>query len=106
ALAIFSTLLLVLALWVIEGFEPQTRVFELTVKLGSRTIELRPKIEAVLRRFKAEYELRGASEEVASYVVTAPFEMSTDGASKALMALVPNGQGAVEWTEKPKSKVK
>src|ERR671922_1201653 len=53
-LALFSTMFLVIALWVIEGFEPQTRVFELTVKLGDQTADLRPKVEAVLRRFKAE----------------------------------------------------
>src|SRR5262245_52938974 len=34
ALSAFSTLFLVGVLWIIEGFEPQTRVFELTVKLG------------------------------------------------------------------------
>ena len=38
-LATFGTLFLVLALWIIEGFEPQTRVFELTVKLGDKTLD-------------------------------------------------------------------
>jgi hypothetical protein len=100
-LAVFSTLFLVAILWVIEGFEPRTRVFELSVKLGDRTAELRPRIEAVLRGFKAAYELRAVSAEEASYHVTAPHEMRTDRASQALTALVPDEQGAVVWNENP-----
>jgi hypothetical protein len=103
-LAVFGTLFLVLALWIIEGFEPQTRVWELSIKLGEKTAVLRPRIEAVLRRFKAEYELRGQSEEEVSYLITAPRSLHTDRVSNALTALVASGKGAVEWTERPKSK--
>jgi uncharacterized membrane protein YhiD involved in acid resistance len=103
-LAVFGTLFLVLALWIIEGFEPQTRVWELSIKLGEKTAVLRPRIEAVLRRFKAEYELRGQSEEEVSYLITAPRSLHTDRVSNALTALVATGKGAVEWTERPKSK--
>lgn len=105
-LATFGTLFLVLALWVIEGFEPQTRVFELSVKLGDKTAHLRPRVEAILRRFKAEYELRGQSEEEVSYAVTTPLELHTDRVSNALTSLVASGKGAVEWKEKPKIKSK
>jgi hypothetical protein len=105
-LAVFGTLFLVLALWVIEGFEPQTRIFELSVKLGEKTVHLRPRIEAILRRFKAEYELRGQSEDEVSYVVTAPFNLHTDRVSNALTALVAAGKGGVEWKERPKTKTK
>jgi MgtC family len=104
ALGVFGTLFLVLALWIIEGFEPQNRMFELSVKLGDRTAQLRPRVEAVLRRFKAEYELRGQSEDEVSYVVTVPLELHTDRVSNALTALVPSGKGAVEWKEKAKTK--
>lgn len=100
ALAVFSTLFLVASLWVIESFEPQTRFFELSVKLGDKTGELRPRIEAVLRRFKAAYELRTASAEKVSYRIMAPPDMRTDKASKALTALVTDAQGAVAWDEK------
>jgi uncharacterized membrane protein YhiD involved in acid resistance len=105
ALALFGTMFLVAALWVIEGFEPQTRVFELTVKLGDQTAELRPKVEAILRRFKAEYELRQSAGDEVSYLVTAPLEMHTDRVSNALSALA-EGHGEVKWSEKPKAKVK
>jgi uncharacterized membrane protein YhiD involved in acid resistance len=105
-LATFGTFFLVLALWIIEGFEPQTRVWELSVKLEDNTAELRPQVEAVLRRFKADFELRGQSEEEVSYVVTAPLELHTDRVSNALTALVPTGKGGVEWKERPKIKSK
>ena len=49
-LSVIGTLFIVFCLWIIEGFEPQTRLFELSVKLGDKTQDLRPKIEEVLRR--------------------------------------------------------
>lgn len=99
-LAIIGTLFIGLALWIIESVEPQTRAFELTVKLGEKTADLRPRIEQLLRRFKTKYELRGASPEEVVYVVTAPRELHTDRVSTALTGLVPDGRGAVEWTER------
>ena len=103
-LALFGTAFIALALWIIEGFEPQHRVFELSVKLGEQTAQLQHRVEAVLRRFKADYELRGQSEEEVSYVVNAPLEMHTDRVSNALTSLVATGKGAVEWKEIPKAK--
>jgi uncharacterized membrane protein YhiD involved in acid resistance len=103
-LALFGTAFIALALWIIEGFEPQHRVFELSVKLGDQTAQLRPRVEAILRRFKAEHELRGQSEEEVSFVVKAPLELHTDRVSNALTALVATGKGAVEWKEIPKAK--
>lgn len=99
-LAVIGTLFIGLALWVIESFEPQTRVFELTLKLGDDTKALRPKIEQVLERFECEWELRGAAPDEVSYYITTPRELQTDRVSNALTALVPDGKGAVEWSEK------
>ena len=62
-LAAIGTLFIVFCLWIIEGFEPQTRLFELNVKMGDKTADLRPKIEEVLRRYKVRYELRTAAED-------------------------------------------
>ena len=106
-LAVFSTLFLVLALGVIESFEPQTRSFELSIKLADKTMAaLRPRIESALRRMRVKFELRGVSEEDVSYLVTAPASVRTDAASKALTAILPDDKGAVEWKElgKPKAK--
>jgi MgtC family protein/uncharacterized protein DUF4956 len=103
ALAIFSTVFLVAVLWVIEGFETRLRVFELSVKLGAKTSELRSRIEAVLRRFEARYELRASSEGELHYLVMAPMEMRTARVSNDLAALGSPGEAAVEWKEKPKA---
>jgi uncharacterized membrane protein YhiD involved in acid resistance len=104
-LAVIGTVFIVFALWILEGFEPQTRVFELNIKLGEKTQDLRPKIEEVLRRYKTRYELRTASEEMVSYMVTTPKSLRTDRISNVIMELVPDGKGAVEWDEKLKDKL-
>ena len=104
-LATVGTLFIVFALWVIEGFEPQTRVFELSIKMGAKTADLRPKIEEMLRRFKVRYELRTAAEDTVTYMVTTPRSLRTDRVSNTIMELDPDGKGAVEWAEKPKDKL-
>jgi hypothetical protein len=101
ALAVFSTLFLGALLWFLEGFERPTRTFELAVRLGPASAEKQSEIENVLRRFELEFELRGASEEGATYFVTAPHRLSTNRVSRALAALAADGKGAVEWVEKP-----
>jgi uncharacterized membrane protein YhiD involved in acid resistance len=104
-LAIVGTLFIVFCLWIIEGFEPQTRIFELTVKMGDKTQEQRPRIEEVLRRYKARYELRTSSEDAVTYMVTTPRSLRTDRVSNAIMELDPEGKAAVDWDEKPKDKL-
>jgi uncharacterized membrane protein YhiD involved in acid resistance len=103
-LAVIGTVFITLCLWIIEGFEPQTRLFELTIKMGDRTLDARTKIEEVLRRYKARYELRTAGEEGLVYMVTSPRSMRTDRVSNAIMELEPEGKGSVEWDEKSKDK--
>ena len=104
-LAAIGTLFITLCLWIIEGFEPQTRLFELNVKMGDKTADLRPKIEEILRRYKVRYELRTTSEEAVLYFVTTPKALRTDRVSNVIMELAPDGKGAVEWEEKSKDKV-
>jgi hypothetical protein len=102
-IAAFSTAFLVAALWVIESFEPHSRkAFDLTVKAGEQTDELRPKIEAILRRHKCEYELRTSSDEEVSYEVQVPLEVQTDSVSNAILRLDPKGHAAVDWSAKKK----
>jgi uncharacterized membrane protein YhiD involved in acid resistance len=103
-LSLIGTAFLVLALLIIEGFEPHTRVFELSVKLGDNTATLRPRIEAILRRFKTDYELRTSGEEEVLYLVTAPREIKTDRVSSALTALAPTSKAEIKWDEKAKTK--
>jgi uncharacterized membrane protein YhiD involved in acid resistance len=104
ALAVFATLFLVFTLAVVELFEPRTRAFDLTVRLGEGTGDRRPQIETILRRFNIEYELRSTSETEVAYKVAAPHDIGTDMVTMALTALAPQGTGAVEWGEKVREK--
>ena len=106
SLSVFSTVFIVAALWVIESFEPRSlKHFDLTVKAGKDTDALRPKIEAILSRFKLEFELRTTSGEEVCYDVRVPLEIQTDRVSNAILKLDPGGHAAVEWAEK-KAKAK
>ena len=101
ALAVFSTVFIVAALWVIESFEPKAcKHFDLKIKAGKDTDALRPKIEAILRRYKLEFELRTSSDEEVCYDVQVPLELPTDRVSNAILKLDPEGHAAVEWAEK------
>ena len=105
ALSVFSTVFLVAALWIIESFEPKsTKQFDLKIRAGDHTDELRPEIEAVLRRFSLRFEIRASSDEEVSYEVAVPFEVRTDRITNAILKLDPDGHAAVDWSEKKKSK--
>lgn len=104
-LAAIGTVFIAACLWVIEGFEPQTRIFELKIRFGDRTQDLRPKVEEVLRRFKVKYELRTSAEEALSYMATTPRQLRTDRLSNILMEMDPSGKSAIEWIELSKDKV-
>jgi hypothetical protein len=95
----------VVALGVIESFEPKTRKhFSLKVKAGKDTDALRPKIEGILARYRCEFELRTSSDEEVCYDVQVPLELQTDRVSNAILRLDPDGHAAVEWVENSKKK--
>jgi uncharacterized membrane protein YhiD involved in acid resistance len=105
ALAIFSTVFLVVALWVIESFEPEVaKNFDLKIKAGKETDARRSQYEEVLRRYRLKFELRTTSDEEVCYDVQVPYELRTDRVSNALLKLDPEGHTAVEWAEKKKPK--
>ncbi len=91
ALAVFSTAFLIVALGIIESFEKGVKKFELTIKAGNQTDELRPKIEAILRRFKLPYELRASADEELCYEVAVPFDLERDRVTDAILRLDPEG---------------
>jgi uncharacterized membrane protein YhiD involved in acid resistance len=102
-LAVFSTVFMVAALWIIESFEPTAgKHFSLSVKAGSDTDGLRSKIEAILTRYDCRFELRTSSDDQVCYDVSVPLETQTDRISNAILRLDPDGHAAVEWTEKSK----
>ncbi|HEX4826003.1 MAG TPA: DUF4956 domain-containing protein [Candidatus Polarisedimenticolaceae bacterium] len=103
-LGIFSALFLVATLWVIESFEPMVRIFELAVKFGDKTAELRPQVEAILTRLAREYELRMSAADQLSYLVQTSARFNPAPATEALRKLAPDQNGSVEWVEKTKTK--
>lgn len=102
-LAVFSTGFLVIALWIIESFEPEVmKYFTLSIKAGEHSDELRKQVESVLRRYRLQWELRTLAEEQVSYLVKVPLHMKTDAISSALAGLDLKGNISVEWDEKKK----
>ena len=97
-LAMIGTAFIGFALWIIESFEPQTRGFELAIKLGDKTAELRGD-RACPAPLQDPVQLRGAAPEEVVYVVTAPRELHTDCVSTALTELVPGGTSSVNAVE-------
>jgi hypothetical protein len=101
ALAVFSTGFLVVALWIIESFEPGKRKpFDLKIKAGEQTDELRPRIEAILKRFDLKFEIRTSSDAEVSYDVEVPLDTKTDRITNAILKLDPSGHTSVDWVEK------
>ena len=105
ALAAFSTAFLLLALGVIESFEKGIKRFDLTIKAGNETDEMRPRIERVFRRFDLQHELLSSADEQVAYEVVVPLDADRQRISNAILRLDPEGHLAVEWAEK-KNKAK
>jgi len=105
-MAVFSAAFILLALWVIESFEPEGRkLFDLKIKMGDETDNRRKEFDAILNKFHVDFDLLSSSDEEVCYEVWVPLEMQKDRLSNALLRLDPEGHGAVEWTEKkPKTK--
>jgi len=104
-LAAFSTAFLLVALGVIESFEKGVKRFDLIIKIGDDTDELRPRIERVLQRFGLEYELQSSADEQVAYSVVVPLDVDRDAVTNAILKLDPEGHASVEWSEK-KNKAK
>lgn len=106
ALSVFSTVFLVAALWVIESFEPGSRKsFDLKIRIGEETDDLRPQIETILGRYNLKFEIRSSSPQEVAYEVEVPLELKTDRITNAILKLDPGGSGSVDWADK-KSKGK
>ena len=107
ALSVFSTVFLVAALWIIESFEPKgTKQFDLKIRAGDHTDDMRPEIENVLRRFGLKFEIRASSAEEVSYEVGVPLEIRTDRVTNAILKLDRDGHMAVDWSDGNKKKNK
>ena len=90
-LAIVGTAFLVMLLAVIESFEPAaTRVLVIAVK-GADPAVVKPRLELLLRREAASFELKGMSPEELQYDVQWPVDRPTDGLSERIVGMDPKG---------------
>lgn len=100
AIAAFSTVFVLGVLWIVESFEPQ-RVKLFTLKVATEAPEdIRPKLEALIRRHRLQFELRSASQDAVWYEVELPFGRRTDRISNAILNIEPERKISVEWDEK------
>jgi uncharacterized membrane protein YhiD involved in acid resistance len=105
-MAVLSAVFILIALWIIESFEPEGKKFyALSIKMGDDTDDRRKEFETVLRRNLVEFELATASDDEVSYDAHVPLEVDRDRITTAILKLDPHGHASVEWTEK-KSKTK
>jgi uncharacterized membrane protein YhiD involved in acid resistance len=100
-LAAFSSLFILVVLWVIESFEPSAKKdFELSVTVAENANDLRSRVEAVLERFQLEYELRTTSAEKLVYAVKVPYGVETETVTNAILRLDTKNEPTVAWEEK------
>jgi hypothetical protein len=94
-----ATVFMMLALWLVEYFEPSARKqFELRLKT-SDAAEFRSKAEDVLKALGLEHELLVEDEDEIRYSVSAPVHVRTKDVSDTLK-LVGGGNVVVRWEER------
>ena len=90
---------MLLLLWIVESIEPEIKVFVVKAT-GPGIVELRPRIEALLRGHKLRFEMRASSTDELAYEVRLPTDMRTDRISRSIAALREETPPAIEWEEK------
>jgi hypothetical protein len=102
ALAIVTTVFVLVVLFLLESFEPETKkLFDVSIKSKK---DIRGPVEQIFKRAMIEYELRSMSDEELVYEVRMPFKRRTDKISTAIIALDSSNETAVEWKEKKAAK--
>jgi uncharacterized membrane-anchored protein YitT (DUF2179 family) len=103
-LAAFSTVFVLLVLWVVESFEPKAKqLFILTVK-AKNPAALKPQLEHLLARSHVKFDLRGSSKEELHYEVRIPLDRKSDRLTDAILAIDPNNASAADLEEKKEKK--
>lgn len=105
-MAAISAGFILVALWVLESFEPQARqLYTLTIKMGDDTDGRSKEFDAILNRHNVDFALQTSSDEEVSYEANVPLEVERDRITTALLKLDPDGHASVQWAEK-KAKTK
>jgi len=100
AIALFAAAFLLGLLWCVEAMEPPAMKRFLLSVTAKQPGELRARLERVLRRNEAVYELRSSTAEQLCYDVSLPFDRRTDTVSNAIAAIDASEETSVEWEEK------
>jgi hypothetical protein len=101
-LASFTTVFILVVLWMVESFEPRaSQLFSLTVK-AKDLATLKPLLDKLLARRRLEYELRSSTPDAISYDVHYPIDQKTDRLSDEILKLAEGA--AVQWEEKKEKK--
>lgn len=91
---------IVIVLWLLEWREPwPAKTFELKVS-AKDPASLKASVEALLKRHKIRFELRGSTEKDMTYSVEVPVNRKTNRISEAITALQGSEAVDVAWTEK------
>jgi uncharacterized protein DUF4956 len=103
-LATFGALFVLGLLWIVESFEPiATRIFALKIKTKEPSA-LKDRVEEVLKRTRARFELRTVGQEELDYEIHWPLERKTDRLSDEILALGRNAVTEVQWEQKSEKK--
>jgi hypothetical protein len=98
ALSMVATGFLLVVLFLLESFEPESKkLFDVSIKSKK---DIREQVEQIFRRASIDYELRSVSEDEHVYEVRIPIRRRTDRISTAIVALDSSNEIAVEWKEK------
>jgi uncharacterized membrane protein YhiD involved in acid resistance len=101
--AALATFFILAVVWVLESLEPESRKdFLLKVK-DKGAVELKQRLEELLRRNGVQYELRSSSQEDLTYQVTLPMKKRIDRLTAAIVEAASDG-AAVEWAERKPGK--
>jgi uncharacterized membrane protein YhiD involved in acid resistance len=99
-IAAAGTVFIMGVLWVLEWREPwPAKVFDLKVSAKAPSA-LKPAVEALLKRERVKFELRGSTDADLSYEVEVPQGQHTDKISEALASLGGAEPVSVAWVEK------
>jgi uncharacterized membrane protein YhiD involved in acid resistance len=98
--AVGATLFMMLALWMVEYFEPPARKrFEVKIKINAAA-DFRAKAEDVMKGLGLEHELLVEDEDEIRYTVSAPVDVRTKDVSDTLRLVAGSNYIVVRWEEK------
>ena len=96
----FAAAFILAVVWVLESIEPNPRKnFTLKV-MKAEVAKLQPRIEQMLLRQEARFELRTSGPDELQYDVWLPVEVRTDRLSNAILRMDETDGATVEWDER------